>query len=104
MLPIAANREQIPAVLELLARLNMEAQDNLLDILRGGLNMPWGVSCAWFCYEKDETALKAKEYFFHRRTPVVFYPFRLRSEEDGNGEGMQTEDNRPEDHLRVEGI
>jgi uncharacterized protein (DUF58 family) len=103
LLPIAANREQIPAVLELLARLNMEAQDNLLDILRGGLNMPWGVSCAWFCYEKDETALKAKEYFFHRRTPVVFYPFRLGSAEDGNGEGIDTTIDQPEDQLRIEG-
>jgi uncharacterized protein (DUF58 family) len=103
LLPIAANREQLPAILELLARLSMEARGNLLDILRGGLDMPWGVSCAWFCYKKDETALKAKEYFFHRRTPVVFYPFRLRSAQDRGGGGGQTTIDRPEDRVRLEG-
>ena len=87
LLPIAANRAQIPAVLEFLARLKMDTRGSLLDTLRRGLNLPWGVSCAWFCYEKDGTALRAKEYFSHRKTPVVFYPCRLVSTQEEEGAG-----------------
>ena len=104
LLPIAANRGQIPAILELLARLKMEAQGNLLDALRRGLDMPWGVSCAWFCYTKDETALKANAYFSHRKTPVVFYPCRRGPTQDEEGAEIKTAVDRPEDHVRVEGI
>ncbi len=104
VLPIATNPEQISAILEFLARLNMEAQGNLLDTLRRGLDMPWGVSCVWFCHEKEETALGAKEYFSHRKTPVVFYPCRPGAIPDEDGDGMQKTIDRPGDNVRVEGI
>lgn len=104
VLPIAANREQISAILEFLARLNMETQGDLLDNLRRGLDLPWGVSGIYFTYEKDETSRRAEEYFSHRKTPLVFYPCPTRAIPDEEENGMQKTIDRPEDDIRIEGL
>ncbi len=45
IVPIARNRQQLPAILEVLARLQMESKGDLIDTLRRGLEVHWGMSC-----------------------------------------------------------
>ena len=78
IVPIAKNRQQLPAILEVLARLQVESKGDLLDVLRRGLGLHWGMSCVHFSYEEDGTVVAAKEYFKHRKTPVLFFVCRPR--------------------------
>lgn len=73
IVPIGRNRLQLPAILEVLARLQMEPRGDLLDTLRRGLEVHWGMSCIHFSYEEDGTILAAEQYFRHRKTPVMFF-------------------------------
>jgi uncharacterized protein (DUF58 family) len=84
IVPIARNRQQLPAILEILARLQMESKGDLIDTLRRGLGIHWGMSCVHFSYEEDKTVLAAEQYFKHRKTPVMFFVChpRLPSRED----------------------
>jgi uncharacterized protein (DUF58 family) len=78
IVPIARNRQQLPAILEVLARLQMKSREDLLDILRRGLEIHWGMSCVHFSYEEDGTHVAAEQYFKHRKTPVLFFVCRPR--------------------------
>ena len=104
VLPVAASPGQISAILELLARLNLEAQGNLLDTLKRGLDLPWGVSCVFFSYEKEETALTVEEYFSHRKIPTVFFQCGPRSGHSENEHGFNKRTFRLEDLGRIEGL
>ena len=70
--PVARNDGQTPAILELLARLQMRPQGDLQDMLYHGLELPWGVSCVCFFHHEDGTLQSAREYFKRRKTPVMF--------------------------------
>ena len=78
IVPIARNRQQLPAILEILARLRMELKGDLIDTLRRGLEVHWGMGCIHFSYEEDKTVLAAEQYFKHRKTPVLFFVCRPR--------------------------
>jgi uncharacterized protein (DUF58 family) len=84
IVPIARNRQQLPAILEVLARLRMESRGDLIDTLRRGLEVQWGMSCLHFSFEEDGTVLAAEQYFKHRKTPVMFFVCqpRLTARED----------------------
>ena len=73
IVPIARNPQQLPAILEVLARLQMESKGDLLDVLRRGLELRWDMSCVHFTYEEDGTVVTAEEYFKHRKTPVIVF-------------------------------
>jgi hypothetical protein len=84
IVPIARHRQQLPAILEVLARLQLESKGDLMDTLRHGLEVHWGMSCVHFSYEEDGTVLAAEQYFKHRKTPVMFFvcqsPFASRED------------------------
>jgi uncharacterized protein (DUF58 family) len=84
IVPIGRNRQQLPAILEVLARLQMESRGDLIKTLRRGLEVHWGMSCVHFSYREDGTVLAADQYFKHRKTPVMFLVCqpRFRSSED----------------------
>ena len=79
ILPIARNAQQLPSILEVLARLRMKVKGDLVDTLHRGLQLTWGVSCVHFSYEEDMTALTAEGYFSYRKIPMVFVVCRPRS-------------------------
>jgi uncharacterized protein (DUF58 family) len=79
IVPIARNRQQLPAILEVLARLQMESKGDLIETLRRGLEVHWGMSCLHFSYKEDGTVLAAEQYFKHRKTPVMFFVCQPRS-------------------------
>lgn len=72
IVPVAKNDQQLPAILELLARLQMRPERDLKDLLRHRLAFTWGISCVYFAHE-EEDMISAKEYFSQRKTPVVFF-------------------------------
>ena len=76
MVPIAKSSSQLPAILEVLARLQMKPEGDSIDTLRRGLEVSWGMSCVYFSYEVGETVAVLREYFRHRKTPVSFFVWR----------------------------
>ncbi|HVP80449.1 MAG TPA: DUF58 domain-containing protein [Thermodesulfobacteriota bacterium] len=82
--PISKSNSQLPAILEVLARLRMEPEGDCIHTLRRELEASWGISCVHFSYEEGETVALFKEYYRHHRKPVTFFVCRpgLNSRED----------------------
>jgi uncharacterized protein (DUF58 family) len=72
ILPMGRSPQQLPSILEILARLKMRANGNLADTLYRVVELPWGVSCVHFSYDQDEGTLATARYFSHRRIPMIF--------------------------------
>jgi uncharacterized protein (DUF58 family) len=71
IVPIARNPGQLPAILEALARLHMEAKWDLSTMLRDTFKLPWGVSCIHFSYEEDAKTQHTEGYLQQRKVPTV---------------------------------
>ncbi len=71
IVPIERNPGQLPAILEVLARLHMEAKWDLIAVLRHTFELPWGVSCVHFSYEEDEKTQHTEGYLQQRKVPIV---------------------------------
>jgi hypothetical protein len=76
LVPVARSHRQLPAILEVLARLEMESRLGIIALMRSRMDLPWGISCAYFVYAEDGGTAVAEEYFTHRKTPVVFFVSR----------------------------
>ncbi len=81
IVPVARSHRQLAAILEVLARLEMKPRMGIRELMRSSLDIPWGVSSAYFTYADREIAA-ADEYFTSRKTPVVFFVSRLTSMEE----------------------
>jgi hypothetical protein len=66
----ARNPQQLPVILETLARLEMTVKSDFIDILRSGPALFWDTSCICFAYVDDAKIETIGEYFSRRRTPV----------------------------------
>jgi uncharacterized protein (DUF58 family) len=73
MLPVTRNLGQPAALLEALARLQMEPACDLIDTMRLQLRLYWGISCCYFTLGDDGATLAAREFFRHRKMPVLFF-------------------------------
>ncbi|MFH1910724.1 MAG: DUF58 domain-containing protein [Pseudomonadota bacterium] len=71
MLPVTRNRNQLPEILETMARLEAMPRENLVDMLQRGLTLPWGVTGVCLVYRHDAGSMALKEYFKHRNIPLV---------------------------------
>ncbi|MFQ5852603.1 MAG: DUF58 domain-containing protein [Candidatus Binatia bacterium] len=85
ILPMGKSPQQLPSILEILARLKMRANGNLADTLYRALELPWGVSCVHFSYEQDEGTRATAQYFSHRRIPMIFVVCSSRAPREGDG-------------------
>jgi uncharacterized protein (DUF58 family) len=85
ILPMGRSPQQLPAVLEILARLKLRASGSLADIMRRVLELPWGVSCVHFACAPDEETRTIAQYFSHRRIPVKFVIGACRGPLEKNG-------------------
>jgi uncharacterized protein (DUF58 family) len=85
IVPMARNHQQLPTILEVLARLQLNPQGDLMDVLRSGLTLAWGSSCVCFSYEEDGTIAVAQEYFRHCKAPAIFFVCRPRVSPEGEG-------------------
>lgn len=77
--------QQLPSILEILARLKMRAVGSLTDTLRCIPELPWGLSSVHFLYEHDEDTQATAQYFSHRRIPMIFVDCSSRPQWEGNG-------------------
>ena len=73
IVPVARNPKQLLAILEVLARLKMEAKGDMIETLCRTLELSPGMTCVYFSYKEDETIALVDEYFTHRKTPVIFF-------------------------------
>ncbi len=71
IVPIARNPQQLPSILEVLARLQIEPTGPMVDILLSGLQLPWGVSCIYASYTADKATLPALDFYSQSGIPVV---------------------------------
>lgn len=72
VVPVTRGSRQLSAILEVLARLQMEPAGVLMDTLVRAMALPWGVSCVYFTYGEEATIPAVEEYFRRQRTPVLF--------------------------------
>jgi uncharacterized protein (DUF58 family) len=72
IIPISHNPMQLALILEALARVTMDSEERLTDILSRGTHQPWGLSCLAFAYEQGESNADLKAYLRHRKIPTTF--------------------------------
>ncbi|OGP65550.1 MAG: hypothetical protein A2170_12975 [Deltaproteobacteria bacterium RBG_13_53_10] len=85
IVPMARNHQQLPTILEVLARIQLKPQGDLINVLRSGLTLAWGSSCVYFSYEEDATITVAQEYFRRCKAPAIFFVCRPRVSPEGEG-------------------
>ena len=73
MIPVARSLQQLPAILELLARLKMESRGSLLETMEQGSSLSWGLTGVVFSYQEDQATAMIRRYFERRRVPVVSF-------------------------------
>ncbi len=76
---VTRNPRQLTALLEVLARVQMEPARDLVETFRLHLGLPRGISCLYFSLEKDEAARMVQEYVTQRRIPFLFVAGRSSS-------------------------
>jgi uncharacterized protein (DUF58 family) len=69
IIPISRNPQQVQCILEALARLQMKQTNDIVDILHNGLNLPWGVSCVYLSYKKDDKTARVNDFFLQHKIP-----------------------------------
>ena len=72
IMPISQSPMQLSRILEALARVTMDSEGRLRDILSRGTHQPWGVSCLAFAYEQGEASADLKAYLRNRKIPTAF--------------------------------
>ena len=89
VVPVARDPRQLPTILEVLARLQMEPQRDVISLLRERTGLLWNTACVYFAYEEDEASRHIESYFGSRRIPVVFVLCRGGSHLGGKGERIR---------------
>jgi len=93
--PIGRHPQQLPAILELLARLSMKPAAALLDAVRAGNHLPWGISCLCFSLENGGGTVSVLDYFARRHVPAILFVTRP-------GVGAAQADVRPLETILLE--
>jgi uncharacterized protein (DUF58 family) len=88
--PVARNPQHLPALLEVLARLQMTSKEDLLDILLGQFSLFRGVSCVHFSFQEDETTVATEQYLRQRNMPVVFLVCQRRDVSEEGGQNVKS--------------
>jgi uncharacterized protein (DUF58 family) len=73
--PVARNPAQLPTILENLARLQAVPKEPITDLIKGGLMIPWGISCVYFAFEESASSRVVCEHFKALRIPVSFVAY-----------------------------
>ena len=78
----ARSARQLPAILETLARLQMQQRMSMIETLRTASFKQRGISCVFFSYAYDTEATESKRILQERRIPVSFFVCRSPSTPD----------------------
>jgi uncharacterized protein (DUF58 family) len=71
-LPMGRSPQQLASILEILARLKLRTDANLVDTLSRVLVSGWGFSGVHFSYEHDKETMATAHFFSYRRIPMIF--------------------------------
>ena len=85
ILSMGRGPQQLPSILEILARLKMRADGNLADTLCQNLELQWNVSCVYFSYEHDDVTLATAQYFSLRKIPLTSVVCASRPQRERHG-------------------
>jgi uncharacterized protein (DUF58 family) len=88
--PAARNVQHLPALLEVLARLQMAAKGDLLDMLLGRFSLVRSVGCVHFSFQEDQAAVATERYLRRRKTPAVFFVCRRRDVPEVDRPNLET--------------
>lgn len=88
-LPVSRGQKKLSAILENLARLQMESGGSFTDVLLHGLPISWGISAVCFSYMADKTLHNLEELFLHRRRHLIFVVCKTPSENQGFVPGIR---------------
>lgn len=83
ILPVTRSPEQIPALLEVLAGVQMSTGEGFLDTLQRREGLNWGVSCVHFSYGVDAIAPETEKYLSDRNMPALFFVCQESFSSDG---------------------
>lgn len=86
VVPLARHPHQLPAILEVLARLQMEAAQDFIRTLEMGSVFLWDRSCVFFTYEEDRMSHTIEEYFSYHRTPLMVFVCQPFPTSEGGGQ------------------
>jgi uncharacterized protein (DUF58 family) len=98
VVPIGRGNQQIPKILETLARLQMRPAAAMGDILRRGLKLPWGTTGVGLVYDIAGPCRDIHAFFNRRRGPIVSVVCQL------NGRPMPEGDVSLGDVITLEAI
>ena len=70
--PIARNSQQLPSIMEVLARLQMKSRVRIKEALISATTLSWGLSCLYLCYQEDGAIDVMDGYFRQCRMPVTY--------------------------------
>jgi len=73
----------------------MKPSAPLLDAVRAGNHLPWGISCLCFAVENDGRAVSVLDYFARRHVPAILFVTRP-------GGGAAQADARPLETILLE--
>lgn len=72
---VTRNPLQISAILETLARMQMQQELPIFEVLQRGPTIPWGTTCIYFALANSHNTDLGRAFFARRRTPLVFLPY-----------------------------
>jgi uncharacterized protein (DUF58 family) len=75
LVPVGRSAQQLPSILELMARLTMRPAAPLMDVL-GSMPLSWGMSCVGFALEQAGEILLVRGLLARRRVPVTLFVAR----------------------------
>jgi uncharacterized protein (DUF58 family) len=79
VIPLTRGPRQIPAILEILARMQMRPNETIENVIKRIPGSHRGISCVHFCYEADASIAAMEKVFQKRQVPVSFVVCRRRS-------------------------
>jgi uncharacterized protein (DUF58 family) len=79
VIPLTRGPRQIPAILEILARMQATPTGAVTKIIKQFLGSQRGISCVHFCYEADSSVTEIEKIFKKRQIPFSFVACRPHS-------------------------
>ncbi len=76
VLPLTRSPRQVPALLEILARMQTMPQGTMAEAIKQSLGSKRGISCIHFCYRDDPSDSDMEKFFQKRQIPVSFLVYR----------------------------
>jgi uncharacterized protein (DUF58 family) len=72
VIPLTRGPRQIPAILEILARMQATPAGAMTKVINQFLGSQRGISCVHFCYEEESSVTDIETFFQKRKIPVSF--------------------------------